>query len=93
MFNGERLRVAPRLSPIRFLLELGWNSSAFCSVEQQVHEMLDQHPVLRERLLVTGIFALIILSGAVSVDFMLTNGFQWGADAAPAPAVHLAGAW
>jgi len=55
--------------------------------------MLDQHPVLRERLLVTGIFALIILSGAVSVDFMLTNGFQWGADAAPAPAVHLAGAW
>jgi hypothetical protein len=55
--------------------------------------MLDQHPTLREWLLATSVFALIILAGATSLDLLLTNGLQWGADPVSAPSIQVAGTW
>lgn len=47
--------------------------------------MLDQHPVLRETLIAVSTFALILFGGAVCMDFLLTNGMQWGSDPRPSP--------
>jgi hypothetical protein len=50
--------------------------------------MLEQHPVLRERLLAVSTFALIFLGGVAAVDFLVTNGLQWGSDP-PRPQVTM----
>jgi hypothetical protein len=47
--------------------------------------MADKHPLLREWLIATSVFALITLAGATSVDFLLTNGLQWGVDPVSVP--------
>ena len=45
--------------------------------------MLEDHPILRGRLLGLSAIAAILIGGAASVDFMLTSGLQFG-DAASA---------
>ena len=52
--------------------------------------MLDRNPILRERLLATTTFALIFLGGAFALDFLVTNGLQWGSDPVPATRPQLA---
>lgn len=51
--------------------------------------MLDQHPILRERLLAAATFALILIGGAASLDFLVTNGLQWGSDPRPPSVIQL----
>jgi hypothetical protein len=46
--------------------------------------MLEDHPILRGRLLGLGAIAAILIGGAASVDFMLTSGLQFGDGASAA---------
>jgi hypothetical protein len=61
-------------------------------LEPRVHDMFYQHPILFEWLRATGVFALLIIAGAISVDLLLTNGWQWGAAPASGSSI-LAGTW
>jgi hypothetical protein len=54
--------------------------------------MFDQHPILPEWLRATGVFALLVLAGGMGVDWLLTNGLQWGADPVPGSSI-LSGTW
>jgi hypothetical protein len=54
--------------------------------------MFYRHPILLEWLRATGVFALLIIAGAISVDLLLTNGLQWGAAPVSESSI-LAGTW
>ena len=58
----------------------------------RVRDMFYQHPILFEWLRATGVFALLIIAGVLSVDLLLTNGVQWGADPVSGSTI-IAGAW
>lgn len=55
--------------------------------------MFDHRLILPDWVLAISVFALIGLVGATSVDFLLTSGFQWGADPGPVQQVRPAGTW
>jgi hypothetical protein len=50
--------------------------------------MLEDHPILRGRLLGLSAIAAILIGGAASVDFMLTSGLQFGNGASAATPAH-----